>query len=274
MRLVLLMNDQANQRALACRLASQAQVAGIVLVRPTGGGGKRKPLGRRLLDQARRVARSAVALPFRRSWFGMLAHYEHRFPRWPEAETIAVGDVNEPASAAFVERLKPDLVVVSGTNLLRAALIAAVQRTAPILNLHTGISPYIRGAPNCTNWCLAEGRFDLIGNTVMWIDAGIDTGDLAATERTPLTRRESLTELHIAVMDHAHDLLVRCVGRLAAGQPLPRVRQRDLAEGQLFLSRQWQALQMARALLRFRLGYRSSAAPPAEPIRLISPADA
>lgn len=266
MRLVLLMNDQANQRALACRLASQAEIAGIVLVRPAPKAGKR----RRLLDQARRAARGAVGLPFRRSWFGMLAHYDRLYPRWPDAETIEVADVNDPATADLVARLKPDLVVVSGTNLLRPPLIAAVQRTAPILNLHTGISPYIRGAPNCTNWCLAEGRFDLIGNTVMWIDAGIDTGDLAATERTPLTGRESLIQLHIAVMDHAHDLLVRCVGRLRDGLPLPRVRQWELGEGQLFLSKQWQAPQMARALLAYRF---RRPARPSEPVRLISPTD-
>jgi len=35
-------------------------------------------------------------------------------------------------------------------------------------------------------WCLAKNWLHLIGNTVMWIDPGIDSGDLLSTERTPL----------------------------------------------------------------------------------------
>src|SRR5206468_12540277 len=125
-------------------------------------------------------------------------HYDRLHPAFPQTP-IQVADINAPEVLALVEREKPDLVVVSGTNLLKPPLIAKIRETGKVVNLHTGISPFIKGGPSCTNWCLALRRFDLIGNTVMWLDAGIDSGAIIATERTPLTGRESLLELHIAV---------------------------------------------------------------------------
>jgi hypothetical protein len=146
-----------------------------------------------------------------------------------------------------------------------------MQETARIMNLHTGISPYVRGAPNCTNWCLAIRRFDLIGNSVMWIDEGIDSGNLIATEQTALTGRETLTELHIKVMDQAHDLLLRAVRLFSEGRPLPNVPQRELGEGRLFLLRHWTGKPIIRAVWNFYIHYRREvSAPPADQIRLVT----
>jgi threonine/homoserine efflux transporter RhtA len=101
--------------------------------------------------------------------------------------------------------------------------------------------------------------------------AGIDSGNLIATERTPLTGEERLTDLHIKVMDHAHDLYLRCIRRFASGESLPNIPQAELGEGQLFLSRQWTTKAIALAVANFYRHYRSDAsAPPKRPIRLIS----
>ena len=98
--------------------------------------------------------------------------------------------------------------------------------------------------------------FELIGNTVMWIDEGIDSGNLVATEQTPLDGTETLTGLHIKVMVHAHDLMVRCAAHFVAGNPLPNVPQRNLGSGRLYLSRHWNALATAKAVRNFYLRYR------------------
>ena len=67
-----------------------------------------------------------------------------------------------------LEKLKPELVIVSGTNLLAEHLIKTIRAYAKIINLHTGISPYVKGGPNCTNWCIYHANFSFIGNTVMY----------------------------------------------------------------------------------------------------------
>ena len=82
-------------------------------------------------------------------------------------------------------------------------------KTLMILNLHTGISPYIKGGPNCTNWCIATKQFEKIGNTIMWLDKGIDTGELLTTENTKFNSTDkSLLKIHMRVMNHAHDLYI------------------------------------------------------------------
>lgn len=45
----------------------------------------------------------------------------------------------------------------------------------------------------------------------MWIDEGIDTGNIITTEQTPLRGNESLFQIHLKVMDHAHDLYLRSI---------------------------------------------------------------
>lgn len=220
----------------------------------------------------RRLARGIAGLPLRYAWFGMLTHFDEMFPQFPQQPILTVDDVNNPQVRKLVDALRPDLVIVSGTNLLKQPLIDAIANSGKVMNLHTGISPYLRGGPNCTNWCLATGQFHLIGNTVMWIDAGIDTGNLIATERTPLDGSETLQALHTTVIDHAHDLLVRCVKLFVAGANLPNVPQRELGIGQLFLSRHWNAVAAARAAINFMLRYRREIVTgPATPLALVSP---
>lgn len=277
MKALLFTTDQPNQRALANRLAASVPIAGIVNVQAPGiaARGHRKPTVRaRARALATRAASATVGLPIRRAWFAMLAHYDRSHPQLPALPTLDVTDVNAPEVIALVERERPDLVIVSGTNLLKPPLIAAIAKSGRTVNLHTGISPYIKGGPNCTNWCLALRRFDLIGNSVMWLDAGIDSGNLIATERTALTGSESLAGLQIAVMDHAHDLYVRCVRLFAEGRSLPSVPQREIGEGRLFLTRDWRPSSIAAALANFHLHYAREARTGAKgKLLLVSPTE-
>jgi methionyl-tRNA formyltransferase len=107
-----------------------------------------------------------------------------------------------------------------------------------ILNLHTGLSPYIKGGPNCTNWCIATGQFHLVGNTVMWIDEGIDSGNIFATEFTDFTGTDDLNAIHVKVMDHAHDLVVRSLESISKGSRTS-VKQSEIAKGVTYYTRDW-----------------------------------
>ena len=249
MRALVLTCDAPNQVALVHRLRERIEIAGVVVsANQTGPGG-----GNVLRKVGRAVANRTVGRPFVTAWFGMQDHYAgiygSEFPA--ELRTFSVAEINDPATIAAIAETSPDLLVVSGTNLVRDAVIAAMDGRPGILNLHTGLSPYVRGGPNCTNWCLATGWFHLIGNTVMWLDEGIDTGAIVTTEQTRLTGTEDLTDLHVKVMDHAHDLLGRATAVVAASGPAPHVPQREIGEGRTFYTREWNALAMARARVRF-----------------------
>lgn len=254
MRVVILTNGQSNQMVLAHRIRSVADVAAVVVSKNIP---RLKPrLSKTLRLRLNAVAGRTVGKPLVNAWKGMLEEYDREVSEFP-ARIIEVRNVNDEATIETLAAEKPDLVVVSGTNLVGSKVIAAARDLGGIVNLHTGISPYVRGGPNCTNWCLANGWFDLIGNTVMWLDRGIDTGDLIATERTELDGSESLVRLHRKVMDHGHSLYVRALARIAQGAEVPSVTQGMIATGHHFNSVDWTAGQMARAIRNFRTSYKS-----------------
>ena|SRR5438309_3308936 len=256
MKVIALFGAGSSQRALANKIHKSVPLSHVAVV-------ELKPKGRR------RIIRSLMSVTLgrglRSAWMDMLRHYEDQFPRWPDVAVSTHGSANDEALIDLVERERPDLVLVSGTDLLKKRTLDRFR--ARVMNLHTGISPYIKGAPNCTNWALALGEFDLIGNTVMWIDPGIDSGAIVTTERTPLSGRESLAELHLKVMEHAHDLYRRAVVAFAAGHTLPSVAQKSIAEGRLFLTRDWNSRAIIRAVLNHKFRYRPFANRPE--IRLI-----
>lgn len=257
MKVIALFGNGPSQRALAQRIHEAVPLAHIARIHL-------QPKGRR------KIVRSAVSLTLGRglrgAWQGMLQHFDALYPDWPDVAASDHDSANAPELAELIERERPDLILVSGTDLVRKA--ALDRFAAKVMNLHTGISPYIRGGPNCTNWALALGEFDLIGNTVMWIDPGIDSGAIITTERTPLSGRESLDELHIKVMDHAHDLYRRAVAAHARGRALPSVPQKTIAAGRLFLTRHWDSAAILRAAFNHRFRYRPFAR--RDEIRLVS----
>jgi folate-dependent phosphoribosylglycinamide formyltransferase PurN len=244
MKIIAVFGEEPLQRALAGKIHRSVPLSHVARIQLD-----RK--GRNRLLQS--LTSLTIARGFRRTWAALYRHYDDLFPDWP-VETSLHNSANAEALIALIERQKPDLVLISGTDLLKKSTLERFE--TKVMNLHTGISPYIKGGPNCTNWALALGEFDLIGNTIMWIDPGVDTGPIIATERTSVNGRESLAELHLKVMDHAHDLYRRAVEAFAARKELPSVPQSAIAEGRVFRNRDWNSRAMIRAIFNHRFRYR------------------
>lgn len=254
MRVVVLTNPQSNQNALVSKLAERVDVAAVVLSRNIP---RKKPtFGHRLHSSVNAIASRTFGRELLAGWNEILRRYEKAYPRVSASRIVHVENVNDEATGKAISDQRPDLVVVSGTNIVGRKLIEHSEAFGGIVNLHTGISPYVKGGPNCTNWCLAKEWFHLIGNTVMWLDAGVDSGKIIATERTPLDGSETLAELHWKVMEHAHDLYINAITQIGEGNDLPGMPQSEIAEGSEFRSIEWNAWEMKRALTNFKGKYR------------------
>jgi folate-dependent phosphoribosylglycinamide formyltransferase PurN len=72
---------------------------------------------------------------------------------------------------------EPDVVVINGTRVIGKRVLDCVE--APFINTHTGITPAYRGVHGAY-WALAEGKPELAGVTVHYVDTGIDTGAVIA----------------------------------------------------------------------------------------------
>jgi len=258
MKIILLCGDQGNQKALANKINKKIKISSIVALTQSLNTDKNKRNLKQIIDRILKAFGAIITLSiYRRVWFGMLGYYEKKYPSFPIKPILSVGNINDQAVLDLVEKEKPDLVIVSGTNLLKTHLIQVIRKNnGKIVNLHTGISPYVKGGPNCTNWCLYLKEFGMIGNTVMWLDEGIDSGNIISTEQTPLAGHESFFELHIKVMDHAHDLYLRVILSFIEGKELNNVPQDSFQPSRLFLSKDWGLKHMVFCLINFYLFFK------------------
>lgn len=244
MKIVAWVGNQANQKALVNKIQQQFPLAAIVREVPAA---KRKITFKLLVNA---VIEKLLLKRIGQLWWGMLHFYDDKFKHWPDVNSIEVENINSDAAYEFTAALQPDIIIVSGTRLVKKKMIA-IAPAIGILNLHTGLSPYIKGGPNCTNWCIATNQFHLIGNTIMWLDAGIDSGNIIATECTDLKPDDSLETVHIKVMEHAHDLYCRAIRHLAEGKR-NNVPQSSITTGITYYNKQWNLKNKYRLLKNFK----------------------
>jgi methionyl-tRNA formyltransferase len=224
-RIVVWCGDAPNHRALAHKLHGQFGVAAIVVDQKKKKNKKAKAsLVSRIWDRFR----------FREiydAWKSMISYYAGRYPQWPDVPLHFTPSINSDDAFEFTKKFDPVLIVVSGTGLVKEMMLNIGAKIG-IINLHTCLSPYVKGGPNCTNWCIANKEWHLVGNTIMWINSGIDSGNIITSETIDVRDCSNLAEVQKNVMEHAHDLYLRAVDHLLKTEPpYISVPQSEIGEG-------------------------------------------
>jgi methionyl-tRNA formyltransferase len=231
MRIILWICNEPNQKALSNKIHQEFPLTAIIV--ETRKVRKKITLTKLISKGFEKLFLAKIA----QAWFGMLKYYRQKYPSYPDAPLLNTENINGNEVYEFTRKFEPDLIVVSGTRLIKDKLLS-ITPSIGIMNLHTGLSPYIKGGPNCTNWCIATQQFHLIGNTIMWIDKGIDTGNLMATEFTKFTGKESLLQVHIKVMEHAHSLYLRSIEQVSRNK-INNTPQKSIGSGITYYTKQW-----------------------------------
>jgi len=92
----------------------------------------------------------------------------------PPFKSIDVETVNCPEVEEYLSQIQPEVVVVSGSGIIKKKIL----KLAPtFINIHTGITPRYRGVHGGF-WAIVEGDYDNIGTTIHLIDPGVDTGSI------------------------------------------------------------------------------------------------
>lgn len=89
--------------------------------------------------------------------------------------SLPKGDINNPEYVKQIIDMNPDVIVAYGCSLIKEPLLEAFPNR--FLNVHLGLSPYYRGS-GTNYWPLVNGEPEFVGATFMYIDAGIDTGEI------------------------------------------------------------------------------------------------
>lgn len=114
-----------------------------------------------------------------------------------------VHGINSPEGLQTVSSLQPDVLLVYGTVAVGSKIISLARILA--LNMHTGISPYYRGA-DCAFWPIYNRKLHMVGATVHECTKDVDGGKIFGT-----------TVFARSVMAGA-DLYLRIVRELIAGR--------------------------------------------------------
>jgi len=144
----------------------------------------------------------------------------HGLPVWqPER-------VREPGVADALAGLQPEAIVVVAFGQILPRDILALP-PAGCINVHASLLPRYRGAAPI-HWAVINGEKET-GVTTMFMDEGLDTGDIILQAAIPIGPDDNVGLVHDRLARLGGELLVRTLELVAAGKA-PRLPQNpDLA---------------------------------------------
>jgi phosphoribosylglycinamide formyltransferase 1 len=106
--------------------------------------------------------------------------------------SIKKGDINSDEVIKEIIDLNPDFILAYGCSIINPPLIQHFKNK--FLNVHLGLSPYYRGSG--TNFFpFVNNEPDNVGATFMYIDEGIDTGDIIHQIRAEIYFGDSIHQI-------------------------------------------------------------------------------
>ena len=127
--------------------------------------------------------------------------------------------VRAPEIVAEIAAMQPECIIVVGYGQIIPQAVLDIPPHG-ILNVHASLLPKLRGAAPI-QWAIANGD-TVTGNTIMRIDAGLDTGDMLRKSEMPIGPDETAPELGARLATDGAELLIETLRDLASITPEPQ----------------------------------------------------
>ncbi len=137
-----------------------------------------------------------------------------------------VDDINDDDCLEILNKEKPHTLVVYGTSILKDEVINIPYNY--ILNIHNGIVPKYRNV-HSELWAYINRDFLNIGVTIMHLDSGIDTGDIAAQERLDVDEICGIFDVKVRNLQLSSQLIVDTL--MNANTEMMRIPQDKAEQG-------------------------------------------
>ncbi len=141
--------------------------------------------------------------------------------RPPGAPIFQPGRIKDPQTIEEIRRLTPDVVLVVAYGQILPRDVLEIPRLA-CLNLHASLLPRWRGAAP-VQAAIAAGDCET-GITVMYMDEGLDTGDILSQRSVEILPNDTGGSLHDRLAQIAPEALLESL-RLVAARNAPRIPQ-------------------------------------------------
>lgn len=109
-----------------------------------------------------------------------------------EIQQSLIEEMNSKKSARFINRIKPDVVLVFGSGLIKEPLLSVLPKFT--LNLHLGLSPRYRGAATLF-WPFYNLEPNWAGSTLHYIVAEPDAGDVVHQTVPELSEEDGIHDV-------------------------------------------------------------------------------
>ncbi len=133
--------------------------------------------------------------------------------------------LRDKAILPYLEEAKPDIIVVVAYGKLLPEYVLSFPKYGCI-NMHASLLPKYRGAAPI-QWSILNGEAET-GVTSMYMEKGLDTGDMILKTRVPITREDTAASLHDKLAEAAAALAVETLSAIENGTA-PREAQDDAA---------------------------------------------
>ena len=198
MRIVFIGTGEIGVPTLRALQKSEHELAGVV-TQPD------KPVGRAQKIAAPPVKKALLGDPLKAS----------------PARTLQPARIKDREAIDQIRALTPDLIVVIAYGQILPRAILEIPKIA-CLNLHASLLPRWRGAAPIQA-AIAAGDHET-GMTVMYMDEGLDTGDILLQRKIDISPSETGATLHGRLAEIAPEALLESLRLLAAGNA-PRISQ-------------------------------------------------
>ena len=122
-----------------------------------------------------------------------------------------------------LKKLAPDLIVVVAFGQILSKAILDIPKLGCI-NVHASLLPKYRGAAPI-HWSIINGETKT-GITTMYMDVGLDTGDMILKEEVSISAKMNTGELHDTLMNIGAKTLLQTIKQIAEGSVV-RNKQND-----------------------------------------------
>lgn len=122
--------------------------------------------------------------------------------------------LRQPEVVAELQALSPELIVVIAYGQILPKSVLDIPRYGCI-NVHASLLPRYRGAAPINHAILA-GETET-GITTMYMDVGLDTGDMLVKRSTPIGADETAGQLHDRLAQLGRETMLETLERLCAG---------------------------------------------------------
>ncbi len=137
------------------------------------------------------------------------------------ARTLQPGKIKDPESIEKIRALRPDVIVVMAYGQILPRAVLEIPKVA-CLNLHASLLPRWRGAAPIQAAIAAGDRET--GITVMYMDEGLDTGDILLQHKLDILPTDTGGSLHDRLAEIAPETLLESLRLFTSGNA-PRIPQ-------------------------------------------------